>query len=724
MLRQTAELSISDPNMQKRIRTKYNLIRELVQTEEAFSSDMHILYDVYYSQVLQPPYCDYISERDILALFTNIDQVLLLSRIFVSHSKECIPDYILKGCDLTPPVDGKGTILKDIKSNIGEVILEYLPSMEMAYTIYCAQSEFQLNTFYRLNKQSSPTIDTWLSECRKSTEKRTKAWTLDALLIKPVQRLLKYPLLLASMLEVTPEDHPDYALLKEAKDKMQQTANQINSIEPENVFVYPTLDEGLTPTFPQYQPQPIDYNTAMSQLNIYPQCDQELEILVIQFDRKQRHIKNIMKNLRGQISQIQNHFDCTNSLAHAWSSWSSFTEDSDNASSQNSQIKLHKRFAMFSLPFTTSSSANVSTNKLHKCVEKEVIRPLHDVWLAYYNAANALSLREKCHPAFQKYVEWKANNASTVQNIPPLDFITVSNADLFMKLHVKLKNELPELFGMTEDVIDRCLIRFLAIQRDWFRIAVDTTSNVFRLSLADIRADEKDGDPIIATFYENQSLEARQIIDEDLMICQFNSTLNSFDFQTVSSMHSSASSSSSGNGVVCEENRSNSSLSSMEGLPYKLQTSEKSSKSSVESASTSVFTDVSKSLHDLSGKEISQPPILQRSQPFMQHRQNNHSVVSLATINSNDQLSTFEQTDSEMEVTAYSMTSMTSVRSEASTSSHVLHKRNSLLSIRGWYKKGRRSKVKSPGNTKLDGVFPKTVASKLDMKKELTMAEL
>lgn len=711
MGRQTAELSMSDPKAQKRIRTKYNLIRELVQTEEAFSSDMRILYDVYYSQVLQPPYCDYISEQDILALFTNIDQVLLLSRIFVSHSKECIPDYILKGCDLTPPVDGKGAILKDIKSNIGEVILEYLPSMEMAYSIYCAQSEFQLNTFYRLNTQGSPTIDKWLSDCRKSTEKKTKAWTLDALLIKPVQRLLKYPLLLASMLEVTPEDHPDYALLKEAKDKMQQTANQINSIEPENIFIYPTLDEGSTPTFPQFQPQPIDYNTAMSQLKFNLQCDQELEILVVQFDRKQRHMKNIMKHLRAQISQIQNHFDCTNSLAHAWSSWSSFTEEPDNANSQYPQIKLYKRFAMFSLPFTTSSSANVSTNKLHKRVEKDVIRPLHDVWLAYYNAANALSLREKCYPAFQKYVEWKAVNATSVQNIPPLDFTTTSNADMFMKLHVKLKDELPELFGMTEDVIDRCLIRFLAIQRDWFRIAVDTTSNVFRLSLSDIRADEEDGDPIIETFYENQSEEARQIIDEDLMICQFNNTLNSFDFQTVPSMNSSASSLSSANGIVYQANRSSSSLSSMEGLPFASQTPEKASNNSVEFRSPSVATDGSQSLHDLSSNEIVQTPILQLPQPFLQHRPGNHSAVSLATINSNDQLSTFEQTDSELDVTAYSMTSMTSMRSEASTSSHVLHKRNSLLSIRGWYKKGRQSKVKSPGNTKLDGVFPKSVAS-------------
>lgn len=39
---------------------------------------------------------------------------------------------------------------------------------------------------------------------------------MGSLLIKPVQRVMKYPLLLSELWRATPEDHPDYRPLQEA----------------------------------------------------------------------------------------------------------------------------------------------------------------------------------------------------------------------------------------------------------------------------------------------------------------------------------------------------------------------------------------------------------------------------------------------------------------------------------------------------------------------------
>lgn len=39
---------------------------------------------------------------------------------------------------------------------------------------------------------------------------------MGSLLIKPVQRIMKYPLLLSELWQATPEDHPDYLPLQEA----------------------------------------------------------------------------------------------------------------------------------------------------------------------------------------------------------------------------------------------------------------------------------------------------------------------------------------------------------------------------------------------------------------------------------------------------------------------------------------------------------------------------
>lgn len=47
---------------------------------------------------------------------------------------------------------------------------------------------------------------------------RGKSNLLDmgSLLIKPVQRIMKYPLLLAELWKTTPEDHPDHQPVQEA----------------------------------------------------------------------------------------------------------------------------------------------------------------------------------------------------------------------------------------------------------------------------------------------------------------------------------------------------------------------------------------------------------------------------------------------------------------------------------------------------------------------------
>lgn len=603
----------SDPKVQKRIRTKYNLIRELVLTEESFDADIAVAIDIYNRLLLKEPYCNFVSSRDVRALFLNLDQILLLSRRFVAHLRECVPSYILDECDLSPhETDNQKKVIKDVESFIGPVILEYIPNLEYAYGTYCAQSQFQLNTFYRISSQGSPTIDRWLIECRNASKDLTKAWTLDALLIKPVQRLLKYPLLLSSMLEATDTDHPDYQLLKRALDNMQDTANRINSIEPETIQVYPLdltqePEEGTDqPTDILVQKDPEDYNVVMSRLDADPHCDTELEILMIQFSRKQRHITNLIKYLRGNISQIQRHFDSNSSLSHSWVNWSSVTDDAEYFA-LNAKNKVYRRYAMFSLPFTTSSSAHVSTNKLSRRVEDEVIDPLHETWLCYFNAGKAIEMWEKYHASYSKYVAAKAALESS-DSEQPIDPITLAGADNFIKLHNAMKLEFPILFNKTEEMIDNCLIRFLSIQRDWFRIAVDSTSNVFSLTLADIRLTDRD--PIVDTFHLSQVEDVRQTIDEDLAVCHFRQSISTIStnnsrasYETRHDHPSSASSLSSQESIASEHHTKSSAGSSVdESDRERLLSGEKtwSSQSSYESTSSlATVPSPSSSVHQL-----------------------------------------------------------------------------------------------------------------------------
>lgn len=66
---------------------------------------------------------------------------------------------------------------------------------------------------------------------------------LNAFLIKPVQRVCKYPLLLKELLKNTPETHPDYADLNEAHEAMQNSCLKLNERkrEVENMSHFLTI---------------------------------------------------------------------------------------------------------------------------------------------------------------------------------------------------------------------------------------------------------------------------------------------------------------------------------------------------------------------------------------------------------------------------------------------------------------------------------------------------
>ncbi len=58
-----------------------------------------------------------------------------------------------------------------------------------------------------------------------------QAWDLQSLLIKPVQRVLKYPLLLDKLVEFTEDSHPDRRAVQGAREAVGQMARDINELK-------------------------------------------------------------------------------------------------------------------------------------------------------------------------------------------------------------------------------------------------------------------------------------------------------------------------------------------------------------------------------------------------------------------------------------------------------------------------------------------------------------
>lgn len=118
-----------------------------------------------------------------------------------------------------------------------------MPSISSLYSVYCARHS-QANT--RLQElMSDNKLTKYFSECWTSVQPFTNAWDLASVLIKPVQRVMKYPMLFADLLACTSPVHPDYFDLRKAAEGSRQIADEINEAKRRKDVVERVVFPGL-----------------------------------------------------------------------------------------------------------------------------------------------------------------------------------------------------------------------------------------------------------------------------------------------------------------------------------------------------------------------------------------------------------------------------------------------------------------------------------------------
>uniref|UniRef100_A0A672PLM0 Rho guanine nucleotide exchange factor 17 n=1 Tax=Sinocyclocheilus grahami TaxID=75366 RepID=A0A672PLM0_SINGR len=100
-------------------------------------------------------------------------------------------------------------------------------SKEILANIYSAYIDNFMNAkdAVRIAKEAKPAFLKFLEQnMRENKEKQA----LGDLMIKPVQRIPRYELLVKDLLKHTPEDHPDYLFLQDAQKNIKRLAERIN----------------------------------------------------------------------------------------------------------------------------------------------------------------------------------------------------------------------------------------------------------------------------------------------------------------------------------------------------------------------------------------------------------------------------------------------------------------------------------------------------------------
>lgn len=227
---------VDDGKERHRLIQRHNVIRELIDTEAVFVRDMNIVEEIYKGTAEACPKLD---SKTVKLIFRNSDEIIQFHTNFLKGLKGAVASVYV-------PVGGRSSLRgedsavsgrsqrssgdprdsHDRATSLGPVFQHNVESMKLAHEGFLRNSDQAAKRLIQI--QQDPTVQVWLNECNEVAKDLTAAWDLDSLLIKPMQRITKYPNLIMTLLQHTPHEHPDREALLAAKDSLETAIVEIN----------------------------------------------------------------------------------------------------------------------------------------------------------------------------------------------------------------------------------------------------------------------------------------------------------------------------------------------------------------------------------------------------------------------------------------------------------------------------------------------------------------
>jgi hypothetical protein len=195
-----------DPNLSPEARKqvlRQTVIEEIVATEADYVGDLELVV----THCLEPArQRGIISQQDLTRLFSNIEQIW--------RSNSAVLAQLVQRND---PTDSKVGMLGDVLEGMADTL--------RSYAGYCANHDASVAAYLKLKE--NPDSEKHLDEL----EKDLQGHDLCGFLIKPVQRLCKYPLLIRELSKYTDESHRDYAGLQRAEKAVGDAVQHVNDYQ-------------------------------------------------------------------------------------------------------------------------------------------------------------------------------------------------------------------------------------------------------------------------------------------------------------------------------------------------------------------------------------------------------------------------------------------------------------------------------------------------------------
>ncbi|XP_064923285.1 dynamin-binding protein isoform X1 [Columba livia] len=457
---------------QRMLEKRSKVIEELLQTERDYIRDLEMCVE----RIMVPLQQAQMQNIDFEGLFGNIHMVISFSKQLLST---------LEASDA-----------------IGPVFLSQRAELESVYKVYCQNHDEAialLETYEKdekLQKQLLDLLDSLrLEPLAVERGGCTNYINLGSFLIKPVQRVMRYPLLLMELLSATPEAHPDRAPLTAAVLAVKEINVNINEYKRRKdlVLKYRKGDEdSLMEKISKLNIHSIikKSNRVSSHLKhltgFAPQLkDEAFEETEKNFRMQERLIKSFIRDLSLYLQHVRESA-CMKVLA-AVSMWDLCTEKGNGDLDQFQKVNRLISDQLFS--------------NFKERTERLVSSPLNQL-LSMFTGPHKLVQKR-----FDKLLDFHncTERAEKLKDKRTLEELQ-SARNNYEALNAQLLDELPKFLRFAKELFASCVRGYAEAHCDFVRLALEELRPLLSL----LKVSGREGN-LIAIFQDEHSRVLQQL---------------------------------------------------------------------------------------------------------------------------------------------------------------------------------------------------------------------
>ncbi|SPQ18222.1 959ac9da-e21d-41b7-9405-bc10fda23ee6 [Thermothielavioides terrestris] len=466
-----APLTEEEQEEQKRLRQRQLVIRELIDTEDAFVRDMTVVEEIYKGTAEACPNLD---SKTIKLIFRNTDEIIAFHAALLAEFKEGASTvYTPKGRrSPLPTSDAKDsdsvTLNSVVSSNrperddekdrltaLGVVFTKNIEQLKAVHEVYLRSSDQSSKRLVQI--QEDKTVMLWLNECNEVAKELTTAWNLDSLLIKPMQRITKYPDIITHLLKYTPEDHPDREPLTKARTAVIEAIDEINRTKKNYELVGQIVSNRKRKETDVRAGLARAFGKRVDKLQVSGSKtaeDEEYQKLQQQFGDDYLRLQVVLRDVEYYARNVATY-------VHEFLQYLSSMELVMRLQPSRDYAHLESKWVQFNV--SMRDMEKIALEKHLADVRKHVIEPFEQVIRCYGNPSLAMKKRAKRRLDYERYMALKANGKKVDKQLAEL-------VEQYEALNDTLKKELPKLSAMTAKVGNICLGKFISIQAAWYAI--------------------------------------------------------------------------------------------------------------------------------------------------------------------------------------------------------------------------------------------------------------